>query len=67
MYALRCTNNGKYSGMFVAKPNSRHSYTSNIATAQIYKTLEGAKKSACGNEYPVKIEDVLQGLNSQSF
>ena len=64
MYVLRCFNNGSYSGLLVSMPGSRCSYTSILNNAQVFQSRAGAERGACGNEYVVSTESVMEGLES---
>lgn len=55
MYVLK-RNGSRGNNGYVARPGSGKSYT-NKEKAQRFLTIEQAKGNACGNEYPVKIND----------
>ncbi len=46
--------------MFVAPSGSRHSYVKGLQNARTYPSLEAAQADACGNETPVRVEDVME-------
>lgn len=51
MYVIKRLSDGKY----VARSGSEHSYTSNLQHAQVYMTLEEARRNVCGNETIVPV------------
>jgi hypothetical protein len=57
MYVLRRSEDGK----FVAKPGNIHSYTQFLQCAQVFPTKDAAEDHACGNEYPVPVENCFHG------
>lgn len=48
----------KEDGKFVARPGAARSYTTSLASARIFQSLEAAKRDACGNETPRKVFDL---------
>ena len=55
IYAIK---NNK-TGLYVSKPGRGKSYTNRIEYAQLFRTLEDAKKDCCGNEYLVEVSSYI--------
>lgn len=58
MWVIKCTDNGKFTGAYVCS-GRRSSYTFSLEHADRYSTREQAQQNCCGNEYPVRVEDLL--------
>lgn len=57
MFVIKTTNNGKYTGQFVAKPGHIHSYTSNINYVLMFENREDAEAHRCPeNEVIIEIK-----------
>ncbi len=52
-------------GRYVSRVNSQDSYTKTLEKARIFNSKEEASKDACGNEYPIRVEDILLYGNVQ--
>ncbi len=59
MYVIKCRDNGKCSGMYVAIAGSKNSYTTSLERARKFPTREAAQADCCGNEYPVSIAELM--------
>lgn len=44
---------------YVARSGSEHSYTADLAYAQVYKNYADAKRNCCGNERVEHLLDLL--------
>jgi hypothetical protein len=53
LFVIYCDERGK----FATPPGAKHSYTSNIAQARTFRTLESAMRECCQNEeaFPITV------------
>jgi hypothetical protein len=57
-YILKRYEDNKY----VAKPGMKKSYTTTLKNAQVFPNQEKAKECACGNEYIVCVDDIINDI-----
>lgn len=58
MYVLVKTDS-PWVGAYVAPPGSKCSYTRRLEDAQVFSSVDNARRNACENERPTSISDLL--------